>query len=323
MAITFSSTFAAPQKYVQMSWTTRMACILLSGEYAAPLAHSNFPRPLTRADRRANHARWSTQRPQTYQSGQYYIAVSLFGLNLPGSPFPVYVFAPHAHAPQCEVSGEALTKAYARSKNTFEIRFRDKLGQVSDAMDIDVFAELQSIAERPLSARQVDRSPKSRTPLSRSALTASSATASPVSSRSASPSPSPQPTKRSHRRPTTSPPKPKKLLLPVHRTERVAGTESERAVRKLPEELKRNAAATGSSTTRPAGGRGMLVGVSETLPPQSLESERARLDVAKRQQHSQMWSRRETTDRLPLKNEKGMVTSRGLWCARSVAHTPS
>lgn len=278
---------------------------------------------------------------QTYTSGQYYVAVSLFGLNLPGSPFPLYVFAPHAHAPQCEVSGGALAKAFARVKNTFEIQFRDKLGQIAQAVDVDVFAELLEASGRPSVPQQFSKiSPKgkshqgthgSATTLRESSVARGfqwapavylahfSNTASPSSSPSQTPSSSPEPSKRSSSRRTM--PKLEKLktkqaelLLPVHPTERIDGTASERAASRLPDGVKKGRSAVSAA---PTGGGGMGFGFfgfgndqSQQLPT---ESERARLDIAKRQQHSQMWSRRESIDKLSLKNEDGVAISRGQW----------
>lgn len=74
-------------------------------------------------------------------SGDYTIAVSLFGVSLPGSPFPVNVTLPYPYAPNCEARGEALTHVTARTSQFFEVLFRDRLGYSSQAVDLDVFVQ--------------------------------------------------------------------------------------------------------------------------------------------------------------------------------------
>ena len=56
------------------------------------------------------------------QSGQYTIAVSYFGMPLPGSPFNLVATTPVPHAPKCSVKGDALYSAVARSTQTFQVR---------------------------------------------------------------------------------------------------------------------------------------------------------------------------------------------------------
>ena len=64
-------------------------------------------------------------------SGSYQIAVSLFGNSLPGSPYGLEVDAPFPYAPNCEARGDALSSATARVSHWFEMRFRDRLGNVA------------------------------------------------------------------------------------------------------------------------------------------------------------------------------------------------
>ena len=74
-------------------------------------------------------------------SGSYHVAVSLFGNSLPGSPYRLEVDSPFPYAPNCEARGEALRHATARVPQTFEMRFRDRLGNVAQAVDLDVFVQ--------------------------------------------------------------------------------------------------------------------------------------------------------------------------------------
>ena len=74
-------------------------------------------------------------------SGSYHVAVSLFGNSLPGSPYRLEVDSPFPYAPNCEARGEALRHATARVAQTFEMRFRDRLGNVAQAVDLDVFVQ--------------------------------------------------------------------------------------------------------------------------------------------------------------------------------------
>ena len=75
------------------------------------------------------------------QSGLYAIAVSCFGVPLPGSPFAITATRPVPWAPNCRVSGDALSQAVARTTQSFAVRFRDKLGYTTHAVDLDVFVE--------------------------------------------------------------------------------------------------------------------------------------------------------------------------------------
>ena len=74
-------------------------------------------------------------------SGKYQISVSLCGVQLPGSPFRCLVSTPTASAPHCILRGSALLKAIARKEEYFEIQFRDFLGQVAHAEELDVYVE--------------------------------------------------------------------------------------------------------------------------------------------------------------------------------------
>lgn len=75
------------------------------------------------------------------QSGRYRILLSLGGSPLRGSPFSVVAVTPEPSAAQCAVRGEALRHAVVRSTQTFEVAFRDRLGAVTHASDLDVFVE--------------------------------------------------------------------------------------------------------------------------------------------------------------------------------------
>ena len=72
-------------------------------------------------------------------SGDYSVAISIDGAPLFGSPFRVRVHDPSPHAARCEVSGGALNHITARTSSTFEIRYRDRCGQVAPAVELDVF----------------------------------------------------------------------------------------------------------------------------------------------------------------------------------------
>ncbi len=80
------------------------------------------------------------------QSGSYAIAVSYFGVPLPGSPFRLHATEPIAFAPNCIVRGDALTMAVARQQQTFYVHFKDRLGNQAHAVDLDVYVEPMPIA---------------------------------------------------------------------------------------------------------------------------------------------------------------------------------
>lgn len=264
--------------------------------------------------------------------------MSLFGVNLPGSPFELYAFAPRAHAPNCEVQGEALSQANARLRNVFEIRFRDKLGQDAEPVELDVFGELLVASGRPSMAEaHNDKSHghKGKKPLSTAqgfqwapsnyvaslARANSQAAASPsLSSPNHSPSHSPEASRRTHRqgpRVTKLRTKEAKLLMSMHATERINDTTmSERAISQLPDSVKKGA----SPGSKSINGRASRNSSSNSLTDRQMsqDTDRQRLAITKRQQHLQMWSRREAMDKNLLTNEKGVATSRGLWYAMRV-----
>jgi hypothetical protein len=74
-------------------------------------------------------------------SGQYKIAISRFGLPLPDSPFTVHAANPEPFPLNCVLRGGALTTAVSREMNKFEVEFKDKLGVVTHAVELDVFVE--------------------------------------------------------------------------------------------------------------------------------------------------------------------------------------
>ena len=74
-------------------------------------------------------------------SGSYTIAVSLFGNSLPGSPYRLEVDAPFPYAPNCEARGDGLHRATARVSQTFDICYRDRLGNIAQAVELDVFVQ--------------------------------------------------------------------------------------------------------------------------------------------------------------------------------------
>lgn len=72
-------------------------------------------------------------------SGSYALSISLFGEALPGSPFKIEAATPGPVAANCELRGDALTRATARASHTFEVRFRDAWGHVAHAEELDVY----------------------------------------------------------------------------------------------------------------------------------------------------------------------------------------
>ena len=75
------------------------------------------------------------------QSGTYWINISLYGETLPGSPFMCQASRQTAMAPNCKVTGAALTTAIARVQQVFEIQFRDMHDDVAHAEELDVYVE--------------------------------------------------------------------------------------------------------------------------------------------------------------------------------------
>lgn len=72
-------------------------------------------------------------------SGLYYISVSLAGIQLPDSPFSVHVLTPCADAGKCILHGDGLQSVTARVPSTFLVDFKDALGNVTHAEELDVF----------------------------------------------------------------------------------------------------------------------------------------------------------------------------------------
>ena len=62
-------------------------------------------------------------------------------MSLPGSPFTVNVTLPYPYAPNCEARGDALSNVTARTSQSFEVLFRDRLGYVSQAVELDIFVQ--------------------------------------------------------------------------------------------------------------------------------------------------------------------------------------
>ena len=104
-------------------------------------------------------------------SGNYSIAVSKFGVALPGSPFNVIASSPEPYAPNCVVRGGSLTRAVALEAQAFEVLFKDKLGQVTHAVDLDIFVELVP----PSSPRRLAAAPPSVSPSSSGAAVSADA----------------------------------------------------------------------------------------------------------------------------------------------------
>lgn len=82
-------------------------------------------------------------------SGIYRVTLSLLGEALPGSPFTVSSSTNTPSAPNCVVRGAALHSAVSRSPMTFEVLFRDALGQAAFAEDLDCFVEELEPAAAP------------------------------------------------------------------------------------------------------------------------------------------------------------------------------
>lgn len=74
-------------------------------------------------------------------SGQYRISIVHSGIALPGSPFPFSASSPAPHASKCIIRGGSLTSAVSRERQEFEIGYRDRLGTVTKAVELDVFVE--------------------------------------------------------------------------------------------------------------------------------------------------------------------------------------
>lgn len=74
-------------------------------------------------------------------TGKCNITLSYLGEPLLGSPFVCAVSAPTPCAPQCEAHGEALQRVVAHREETFYVSFRDALGNLAHACELDVWVE--------------------------------------------------------------------------------------------------------------------------------------------------------------------------------------
>ena len=93
-------------------------------------------------------------------SGVYSITISLFGITLPGVPFQVVAATNQPCPSKCEVRGDALHRAVSRNTHAFEVLFKDRLGQVASAVELDVFVEQvpHASAQRPHRASRAQSS---------------------------------------------------------------------------------------------------------------------------------------------------------------------
>ena len=76
-----------------------------------------------------------------YTSGSYSISVSQNGLPLPDTPFVCSTLATMPCAANCIVRGDHLSRAISRTTHHFEVLFKDVLGQITYAVDLDVYVE--------------------------------------------------------------------------------------------------------------------------------------------------------------------------------------
>ena len=97
-------------------------------------------------------------------SGTYVIAVSLFGVTVPSTPRAVVASTTLPCPAKCVVKGEHTRRAVSRATHSFEVHFKDRLGQVAPAIDVDVFVEPvpPSACTRTQGA---NRSPRARAPI--------------------------------------------------------------------------------------------------------------------------------------------------------------
>lgn len=95
------------------------------------------PAPLEEgATFRTYHVDW---RPM--QSGHYQVVIYHGSLQIAGSPFNVMAATPQPNPVKCEAAGEALTVATAHKTESFVVSYKDKLGTVTHATELDVFVE--------------------------------------------------------------------------------------------------------------------------------------------------------------------------------------
>ena len=76
-----------------------------------------------------------------HTSGKLMISITLGGEAVAASPYTCRVCNLVASAPCCVVRGAALTAAIARQEHSFEVLFKNALGQVAHAEDLDVYIE--------------------------------------------------------------------------------------------------------------------------------------------------------------------------------------
>ena len=76
------------------------------------------------------------------QSGTYHVTISRFGVPIAGCPFTVVAATPEPSAAMSSVSGEGLYTAQSQKTHTFDVFFKDRLGAVTQAVDLDVFVEV-------------------------------------------------------------------------------------------------------------------------------------------------------------------------------------
>ena len=74
-------------------------------------------------------------------TGSFSVHVTLDGCHVLGSPYELTVVTLRPDPTKCEVRGEALHQAVARSPAKFEILFVDAMGHPAQAEEIDVFVE--------------------------------------------------------------------------------------------------------------------------------------------------------------------------------------
>ena len=75
------------------------------------------------------------------QSGRYSLAISMHGMQLPGSPFHALAATPEPSAAMCEVKGDALTTGIARETLSFHVSFCDAVGALTHATELDLYVE--------------------------------------------------------------------------------------------------------------------------------------------------------------------------------------
>jgi len=91
-------------------------------------------------------------------SGKYIVTITLGGEPVKDSPYHCTVAPPRPESGQCLIQGNALTKALAREPQHFEVSFRDALGNLTHAEELDVYAlpeeEVDEISFRAPSPRR-------------------------------------------------------------------------------------------------------------------------------------------------------------------------